>query len=91
MELSKNDKIIIRTMGRLDKLKPTWMGVSVTVVGMLITFAISTGSDKNQITNNKASIEINRIDINNHITLDGERHSEIMRALGRIEGKLADD
>ena len=44
-------------MGIKDKIRPTWLGVLVTIVAMLITFALTVGSDRNQIQTNKEDIK----------------------------------
>jgi len=77
------------------KIKPTWVSTIVTIIIVLGSLMVSSGSLKNQIETNTERIKENneigkelRNDLDTHIDIDSKRHEEIMRALGRIEGKL---
>jgi hypothetical protein len=82
------DLIKIVDMPKIKDLKPTWLGVTVTVVGMLVAFAISSGKDSQQTSSNTKNIERIETELNDHIDMDSQRHAEVMRSLGRIEGAL---
>ncbi len=82
-------------MTNVLKIKPAWGAGIITIAVVLGSFLVSSGSFQNKIEENEKGIRENteimkdlRKDLDTHIDIDSKRHEEIMRALGRIEGKL---
>jgi hypothetical protein len=70
-------------MSKID-IKPTWVGVSVTVVAMLLTFALSFGISKNQIDNNTKGIKRNTERIDKY----EKNQLKMIEDLGEIKGYI---